>query len=191
MKTAQSSKRVGAYVTGALASVVIGWAGPAFACTSSILLQVSPAAMLPGATATVTGQSFEPAGTGSQVSVSMMDAQGNPVAMPVMTASPDANGDFSLSFTVPQEAPGYYLLKATQDDLRTGSITAFTPVRAEMQVSAPPQVAPAPAPSPVAAPAPAPVAVTPTPAPVVATPAPAQPGQPAAVDPAAPAGQAA
>ncbi|HWG72777.1 MAG TPA: hypothetical protein VG184_01850 [Acidimicrobiales bacterium] len=149
---------------------LMAWAGVAFACTSSILMQVTPASLLAGATATVRGQGFEPPSQGSAVTINLDTANGQTVE-PLPTVEPDAAGNFTLSFTVPKDAPGYYLAIAYQNDLVTGQRTNFTPVRAEMQIAAPPRSpsTPAPAPGNSSTPAPSPTQAPVTVAPVTHT----------------------
>jgi hypothetical protein len=118
---------------GASAGVVLGAA--AFACTNLATLNLSSTAGKAGDVVTVTGSSF---------SAARADAPAIPVQLRwngvdgkvLAEATPDKAGNISATFTVPEGAPGYYVLVATQKDAK--GVDAYgTPARASYQILGP------------------------------------------------------
>ncbi|MGH9121128.1 MAG: hypothetical protein ACRDYC_04160 [Acidimicrobiales bacterium] len=171
MQLTKRMKRISVMAGVGAAGGLMAFGSIAFACTTLISMRVNPAALVAGATGTITGASFEPTTVGaaqgdtapggadaySGVTVNILDSQGNFVES-LGTVNTDPTGAFAMTFTVPDVQPGQYLAYATQQDLTSGKTTSFTPVRAVFAV-------PAPAATTAPAPTPAPAQATPTPAP--------------------------
>lgn len=178
----------------AISAVLVGFASLAFACTGSTLLTLTPQQAPAGALVHGSGQSFTGSASGQAPPVVV---RFNSFSGPVLwSGQPDASGNFSFSFSVPQAAVGNYVLIATQADA-SGKPEPGTPARAQLQVQAPfAKAVPAPsgptaattstgtqpaasghqasAAHPASSPRPAP-APTPSPAPRAASPAPPAP----------------
>jgi len=107
--------------------------GTAFACTNLATLNLSTASGSVGDTVTVTGSSFR-VGTAKAptvpVALSWNSAAGVPLTAPV---TPDAAGNISATFTVPEGQAGYYVVFATQVDAK-GVDSYGTPARAAFQI---------------------------------------------------------
>jgi hypothetical protein len=117
----------------AAASVVVGTA--AFACTNLATLNLSSTAGKAGDVITVTGSSFA-VGRGDAPTLPVQFRWNGVDGMVLAEAIPDRAGNVSASFTVPEGAPGYYVLVATQKDAR-GVDTYGTPARASYQILGP------------------------------------------------------
>ena len=186
----------------------------AYACSVLSTLAVEPGSGAVGQTITGSGRSFSRVEVGNVEPVEVHFATTDGPLL--WTGRPDAGGNISFSFAVPQVSPGSYTIIATQ---RTpdGPFVAGTPARATFQVTGPavqaatdaavpfeptspePAAAAAPAAPPAAAPAATPrVRVAPVQAPApaaapavapapAAQPAPATTPAPEAVAPPAPA----
>lgn len=120
----------------ALVALGLAMAGAvAFACTPLSQIQVSSPTARAGEAVSVSGSAFRPAviHAGSAIT--------NPVTLrwatsdgPVLaTADPDGHGRISASFAVPDVAPGYYVLLATQAG-PGGVAEPGEPARAVLQV---------------------------------------------------------
>lgn len=123
---------VPAMATVAGAVVVMG--ATAFACTNLATLNLSKAAGQPGETVTITGSSFRVAKAGPSNAVQL---RWNSVDGAVLAEGvPDPAGNVSMTATIPQAQPGYYVLLATQ---RTpeGKDEYGTPARAAFQILGP------------------------------------------------------
>lgn len=120
---------VGAFlVVGVLVPLVFA----ANASAQGSVLQVSPSTARPGQAVTATGGSFSrnPGTTTVKVRLSTRDGQ------VLQSASPDSNGQISVTFPVPASLePGTYLILATQRN-DNNRATAFTPARTTLQVTA-------------------------------------------------------
>ncbi len=117
----------------AAASLVVGTA--AFACTNLATLNLSSTAGKAGDVITVTGSSFQ-VGRGDTATLPVK-FHWNSVDGPVLAeVIPDRAGNVSATFAVPDGAPGYYILVATQKDAR-GIDTYGTPARASFQILGP------------------------------------------------------
>lgn len=106
----------------------------AFACTNLATLNLSKAAGQPGDAVEITGSSFRVAKEGPSNAVLL---HWNGVDGPVVAqALPDKAGNVSMTATIPQAQPGYYVLVATQ---RTpeGVDEYGTPARAAFQILGP------------------------------------------------------
>jgi hypothetical protein len=120
-------------VVGAAVSVVVG--ATAFACTNLATLNLSSTAGKAGDTVTVTGSSFA-VGRGDAPTIPVQ-LRWNGVNGTVLAETiPDRAGNISATFAVPEGAPGYYVLVATQKDAR-GIDTYGTPARASYQILGP------------------------------------------------------
>ncbi len=119
------------------ASLVIG-SSAAWACTNLATMNLSNAAGTSGQSITVTGSSFHAASASSPANVPVQ-LHWNSVTGPVLaTAIPDQTGNISASVTIPQAAPGYYVMIATQQ--ATPGVDEYgTPARAAFQVITPGQ----------------------------------------------------
>ena len=127
-----SMKKKGAllFAVGAALSLVVG--ATAFACTNLATLNLSSTAGKAGDTVTVTGSSFQ-VGRGDAATLPVQ-LRWNGVDGTVLAETiPDRAGNISATFTVPEGAPGYYVLVATQKDAR-GVDTYGTPARASYQI---------------------------------------------------------
>jgi hypothetical protein len=117
----------------AAASLVVGAA--AFACTNLATLNLSSTAGKAGDTVTVTGSSFA-VGRGDSPTLPVQLRWNGVDGMVLAETTPDRAGNISATFTVPEGAPGYYVLVATQRDAR-GVDTYGTPARASYQILGP------------------------------------------------------
>ncbi|MGH9222684.1 MAG: hypothetical protein ACRD2W_02525 [Acidimicrobiales bacterium] len=128
-----------------LAIVAVLWGAAAYACTNLATMTLSSGAGHPGDTITLIGTSFPvPRTAGStptQVVVRWKSLDG-PI---IGTVTPDRTGTISMTFTVPQAAPGNIVILGTQRrELTAGSDatpTAYvdepgTPARATFRVLA-------------------------------------------------------
>lgn len=127
-----SMKKKGAllFAAGAALTLVVG--ATAFACTNLATLNLSSPAGKVGDTITVTGSSFQ-VGRGDAATLPVQ-LRWNGVNGTVLAETvPDRAGNISATFTVPEGAPGYYVLVATQRDAK-GVDTYGTPARASYQI---------------------------------------------------------
>lgn len=145
-----SLKKKGSAFIGTAVAAIAVTAMAAFACTNLATLNLSNASGGVGDTVTVTGSSFavaKGAAIAQPVSLNWNGADGPVLAQ----ATPDAAGNISATFTVPEGQPGYYVLVASQKT--DEGVDAYgTPARASFQifgpngqsvVQAPPSQAPA------------------------------------------------
>ncbi len=110
----------------------------AFACTNLATLNLSTASGGVGDTVTVTGSSFRvPSGTTADQPVLPVVLNWNGADGPVLAeTTPDAAGNISATFSVPEGQPGYYVLIASQKDAE--GVDAYgTPARASFQILGP------------------------------------------------------
>ena len=117
----------------AVATVVVGAA--AFACTNLATLNLSSTAGKAGDVVTVTGSSFA-VGRGDAPTLPVQLRWNGVNGQLLAETVPDRAGNISATFTVPEGAPGYYVLVATQKDAR-GVDTYGTPARASYQILGP------------------------------------------------------
>lgn len=130
MRTRKLSLTVAVAATG----VVLALGSVAYACTNLATLNLDKASGQPGDTIGLTGSSFRVAKGGPSNAVLL---HWNGVEGPVLAETvPDAAGNVSLTATIPQAQPGYYVLVATQ---RTpeGVDEYGTPARAAFQILGP------------------------------------------------------
>lgn len=123
--------RKGILFAGVLAVIVIT-AVAAFACTNLATLNLSSSVGQAGDNVTITGSSFRSAtatAPAPPVVLSWNGASGPALA----TVTPDSAGNISATVTVPQAAPGYYVIVATQKDAK-GNDQYGTPARAAFQI---------------------------------------------------------
>ena len=109
------------------------FAGVAYACTNLATLNLSTASGSVGDTVTVTGSSFRTPAKATDavmpVSLSWTGAAGPVLAQ----TTPDAAGNISATFTVPEGQAGYYVILARQLDAK--GVDAYgTPARAALQI---------------------------------------------------------
>lgn len=127
-------------VFGAVVTALVLTAALAWACTNLATLNLSSAVGKAGDTVTVTGSSF---GVPSAANLAK-GQQPFPVVLhwngaegPVLgQATPDNAGNISATITVPQAAPGYYVLVARQLNDK-GQDSYGTPARAAFQILGP------------------------------------------------------
>jgi hypothetical protein len=108
----------------------------AFACTNLATLNLSTASGGVGDTVTVTGSSFRtPRAAEDAVMPVVMTWNG--ADGPVLAeTTPDAAGNISASFSVPEGQAGYYVIVASQTDAE-GEAAYGTPARASFQILGP------------------------------------------------------
>lgn len=107
----------------------------AFACTNLATLNLSSASGNAGDTVTVTGSSFRTASAENPAMPVVLTWNGadGPVLAETM---PDAAGNISATFGVPEGQPGYYVIMASQTDAE--GVDAYgTPARASFQILGP------------------------------------------------------
>ena len=116
-----------------LAGFVVPLAFAANASAQGANIAVSPATASPGQVVTVTGSGFSQTGGGlSDASIRLSTRNGQELASePVDTA-----GRVSADFPVPNLAPGWYLIIATQIVEASGRQKSFTPGRTRLRVVA-------------------------------------------------------
>ena len=167
----QTKKR--ALFTTALGAVVVPLliASFAYACTGLATLSANPMSAPAGTTVNGTGKGFQAHGTDAPSTEPVVLHFNSRTGPTLWSGRPDAGGNISFAFTVPDVEAGSYTLIATQMTA-TGAAAFGTPARISFQVTPPPAAA-----EPVAA-APAEEAAA-TPAPAAAT-APAATSAPAA-----------
>ena len=130
-----SLRKKGTLLFGAVAAAIVFVGAAAFACTNLATLNLSSTAGKAGDVVTVTGSSFA-VGRGDAPTFPVQ-LRWNGVNGAVLAETvPDKAGNISATFTVPEGAPGYYVLVATQKDAR-GVDTYGTPARASYQILGP------------------------------------------------------
>lgn len=126
------TKKISMAMAAAAAGLML-FAGVAFACTNLATLNLSTASGNVGDTVTVTGSSFRTprAPTDAVMPVTLAwNGAGGPV---LAETTPDAAGNISASFTVPEGQAGYYVIVASQLDAE--GVDAYgTPARAAFQI---------------------------------------------------------
>ena len=129
-------KTKGAAFFGTAAAVMALTAMAAFACTNLATLNLSTASGGVGDTVTVTGSSFRVPRTADQPVLPVV-LNWNGADGPVLAeTTPDAAGNISATFAVPEGQPGYYVLVASQKDAE--GVDAYgTPARASFQILGP------------------------------------------------------
>jgi hypothetical protein len=151
------ARRAAVGVAAPLAVVAVLWGAVAYACTNLATMTLSAGAGRPGDSITLIGTSFPvPRTAGStptQVVVRWKSLDG-PI---IGTVMPDRTGTISLTFVVPDTAPGNIVILGTQRRPLTNDAdatpTAFvdepgTPARATFRVLAPGELPPIRTPSP-------------------------------------------
>lgn len=105
----------------------------ASASAQGSVLQASSQVVTPGDPLTVTGNSFSNLAGYSPVRIRLNSRTG-----PVLATAnpPDSLSNISVAFTVPNLAPGWYLLVATQTVDANGRHKSFTPGRTRIRVQA-------------------------------------------------------
>ncbi len=130
-----SLRKKGMLLFGAVAAATVVMGAAAFACTNLATLNLSSTAGKAGDVVTVTGSSFAVGREGAPTLPVQLHWNG--VGGPVLAeVTPDRAGNISATFAVPEGAPGYYVLVATQKDAR-GVNTYGTPARAAYQILGP------------------------------------------------------
>ncbi|MGH9266670.1 MAG: hypothetical protein ACRD0D_00660 [Acidimicrobiales bacterium] len=112
------------------------FAAVAFACTNLATLNLSSATGKVGDSIVLTGSSFSVnssnVANSTPVVVSWNGANGPVLA----TVTPDKGGNISAPFSIPEGAPGYYVIVATQKN--ASGVDAYgTPARASFQILGP------------------------------------------------------
>lgn len=134
----KSSKRWGVKgILGASAAAAgsMVFAAAAWACTNLATLNLSNATGAPGSQVTLTGSSFTPTAAGKIAPPVVLHF--NSLTGPALaTVHPNAAGDISATFTVPQAQPGDYVIVATQTTSK-GTAEFGTPARASLVIPGP------------------------------------------------------
>ncbi|HEX2048884.1 MAG TPA: hypothetical protein VHF27_14055 [Acidimicrobiales bacterium] len=130
-----SLRKKGTLLFAAVAAATVFVGAAAFACTNLATLNLSSTAGKAGDVVTVTGSSFA-VGRGDAPTYPVQLRWNGVDGMVLAEAVPDRAGNISATFTVPEGAPGYYVLVATQRDAR-GIDTYGTPARASYQILGP------------------------------------------------------
>ncbi|MDQ3354777.1 MAG: hypothetical protein M3507_09945 [Actinomycetota bacterium] len=131
-------KKKGAAFFGTAVAAMALSAMAAFACTNLATLNLSTASGGVGDTVTVTGSSFRvPRASDASQTVMPVVLNWNGADGPVLAeTTPDAAGNISATFSVPEGQPGYYVLVASQKDAE--GVDAYgTPARASFQILGP------------------------------------------------------
>ncbi len=128
-------KKKGAAFFGTAVAAMAFTAMAAFACTNLATLNLSTASGGVGDTVTVTGSSFRTATGDNPVMPVVLNWNG--ADGPILAeTTPDAAGNISATFSVPEGQPGYYVLVASQKDAE--GVDAYgTPARASFQILGP------------------------------------------------------
>src|SRR5829696_7405176 len=100
-------RRPGVVAAGAVV-VLLVWMAAAFACTSAAVLYLSPARGPAGAQVTVEGIAFSVLAPVVPVVLRWNGVTGPDLAQ----AIPNKAGEITVTFTVPQASPGYYVVVA-------------------------------------------------------------------------------
>jgi hypothetical protein len=128
-------KKKGSAFFGTAVAAMAFTAVAAFACTNLATLNLSTASGGVGDTVTVTGSSFRTATGDNPVMPVVMNWNG--ADGPVLAeTTPDAAGNVSATFSVPEGQAGYYVIVASQTDAE-GEAAYGTPARASFQILGP------------------------------------------------------
>ena len=121
---------------GAASAIVVLLGVAAYACVNLANLNLSSTSGRPGETLTITGSSFNTICIcGPQVPPTPVKIRWNGINGEVLAEMmPDKAGTVSASFRVPDAAPGYYVIVATQHDETYHIDAAGTPARATFEV---------------------------------------------------------
>ncbi len=130
-----SLRKKGMVLFGAVAAACVFVGAAAFACTNLATLNLSSTAGKAGDVVTVTGSSFA-VGRGDAPTFPVQLRWNGVDGMVLAETVPDRAGNISATFTVPEGAPGYYVLVATQRNAQ-GVDTYGTPARASYQILGP------------------------------------------------------
>lgn len=126
-----AKKTLTAAFSAVVASMLL-FAGVAYACTNLATLNLSTASGNVGDTVTVTGSSFRTPKVATDPALPV-ELHWNGADGPLLAkAVPDAAGNISASFSVPEGQAGYYVIFATQMD--KGVDAYGTPARAAFQI---------------------------------------------------------
>jgi hypothetical protein len=130
-----SLKKKGSAFFGTAVAAMAFTAVAAFACTNLATLNLSTASGGVGDTVTVTGSSFRTATGDNPVMPVVLNWNG--ADGPVLAeTTPDAAGNVSATFSVPEGQAGYYVIVASQTDAE-GEAAYGTPARASFQILGP------------------------------------------------------
>ena len=104
-------KKIASMALGVTAVVVLLWGATAYACTNLAALNLSTPTGKVGDSLTVNGSSFQAAKSGAAPLPVVF--RWNALEGPVMAqALPDAAGNVSATFSIPEGQPGYYVVVA-------------------------------------------------------------------------------
>ncbi len=135
-KMVSAAGRAAGLAFGAVVACMLLFAGVAYACTNLATLNLSTGSGSVGDTVTVTGSSFAvpkaPGDPTFPVSLTWDGATGPALAQAV----PDAAGNISASFVVPEGAVGYHTIIASQTT-KEGTPAYGTPARAAFLIVGP------------------------------------------------------
>jgi hypothetical protein len=112
-----------------MALVPLAVAATAFACARLATLKLDRDGARAGATVNAIGRNFNSTPTSSTVKVRFNSRNGDVL----WEGRPDAKGKFTGAFTVPEKAPGYYVIVATQE-VASGAPAAGTPGRHSLRI---------------------------------------------------------
>ena len=127
------SRRRAWYLAGGVVVAPLVAASIAYACTALATLSLNPSQAQPGQTVNGRGAGFVPH-HGDAPGAEPVRIRFNSVSGRVLTsATPDANGRISFSFSTPDEAPGNYVIVATQNNTQ-GRPASGTPARAAFRI---------------------------------------------------------
>jgi len=131
-----SLKKKGTAFFGTAVAAMAMTAVAAFACTNLATLNLSTASGGVGDTVTVTGSSFRTPRAATDTVMPVV-LNWNGADGPVLAeTTPDAAGNVSATFSVPEGQPGYYVIVASQKDAE--GVDAYgTPARASFQILGP------------------------------------------------------
>jgi hypothetical protein len=131
-----SLKKKGTAFFGTAVAAMAFTAVAAFACTNLATLNLSTASGGVGDTVTVTGSSFRTPRAATDTIMPVV-LNWNGADGPVLAeTTPDAAGNISATFSVPEGQPGYYVIVASQKDAE--GVDAYgTPARASFQILGP------------------------------------------------------
>ena len=129
-------KKKGTAFFGTAVAAMAFTAVAAFACTNLATLNLSTASGGVGDTVTVTGSSFRTPRAAEDVVMPVV-LNWNGADGPVLAeTTPDAAGNVSATFSVPEGQAGYYVIVASQKDAE-GEDAYGTPARASFQILGP------------------------------------------------------
>jgi hypothetical protein len=129
-------KKKGTAFFGTAVAAMAFTAVAAFACTNLATLNLSTASGGVGDTVTVTGSSFRTPRAAEDVVMPVVMTWNGADGPVLAETTPDAAGNISATFSVPEGQAGYYVIVASQTDAE-GEAAYGTPARASFQILGP------------------------------------------------------